>query len=352
MHAANESGPLNDTVAAWMARYPLVTIEKIQAISADPPNKQAEEKIMAALDKVKAINPNTRGLFYLNTILNFKQYSLADRFFANEQLLLHDASGRLANLSLRGNHLTIFDLSSEAARRLWLETIDDALTKSKIDGVFADRGRARAEIDLRSINLTEAKRAIWNEGHAMLIRELMMLVSERRPQTGIVIPNGADFVGVNGRMFESIRCNDTHSVPPNNDILALQAEEQAGRIAEVHSDNCSPGTSAFNVSLAAYLVGAVNYSYYGCTEGWTVQSGWLIWPAEYSKPLGAPLAAGVLKNGTWTRSFAKGTRVWLDQVNCVWSRPCIHWGDDTWTGKHQDCARHVRNLRGRPHAIV
>ena len=349
MHAANASGPLNDSAARWMARYPLVTIENVQASAAQPAHKQQEKKIVAALEKVKSLNSSTRTLFYLNTIINFPQYDLSDKFLPQPELLLHDASGKLAMVKLGGGEHTIFDLSLLPARRLWLSTIDEVMSSSKsVDGVFTDRGRATAEFDLRSVNLTAAKRSIWNEGHVMLIRQLMMLVQQHRPQTGIVIPNGANIDGVNGRMFENFQVNDSRSVPPNNDILALQAEAQEGRIAEVHRDNCAAGSGAqaplaFNESLPAYLVGAVSHSYYGCTEGWALQTGWMEWRPEYSKPLGEPIGEAEKVNGTWTRRFSKGTRVRLDETDTStdWLHPCIQWADGTWTGLEEDCKKHV-----------
>ena len=30
-------------------------------------------------------------------------------------------------------------------------------------------------------------------------------------------------------------------------------------------------------SLAAFLIGASNYSYYGCTNGWGYSDGWELW---------------------------------------------------------------------------
>ena len=127
-----------------MARYPLVTVEKAQASAADPPHKEQEKKIVAALEKIKSLNSSVRGLFYLNTVLNYPQYDLADKFLAQKNLLLHDASGHLVELKNHaGTVHTVFDMSLVAARRLWLSTIDEVLSTSKsVDGVFADRGRA------------------------------------------------------------------------------------------------------------------------------------------------------------------------------------------------------------------
>ena len=74
-------------------------------------------------------------------------------------------------------------------------------------------------------------------------------------------------------MFESMRPYDPNARPPGNDLLELMAEEGAGRISEAHADGCTNGTLEYNSTLAAFLVAAGNYSYYGCTQGWSLQTG-------------------------------------------------------------------------------
>ena len=42
----------------------------------------------------------------------------------------------------------------------------------------------------------------------------------------------------------------------------------------MHVDFCTPGSGAmYNRSLAAFLVGASEYAYYACTDGWSFQKG-------------------------------------------------------------------------------
>ena len=72
-------------------------------------------------------------------------------------------------------------------------------------------------------------------------------------------------------------------------------------------------------SLAAFLIGAGEGSFYACSTDWAVDplwpapghpSDWMTWHAEYSRPLGTPLGLGVRSPaGVWTRAFASGTRV-------------------------------------------
>ena len=72
-------------------------------------------------------------------------------------------------------------------------------------------------------------------------------------------------------------------------------------IDEVHVDHCrvdmdpSSGATPENLrdmyrrSLAAFLIGASDYSYYACTNGWAFHLGWQHWSPDYDRPLGRPL---------------------------------------------------------------
>ena len=82
--------------------------------------------------------------------------------------------------------------------------------------------------------------------------------------------------------------------------------------------------------IAAFLIGAGEYSYFGCgdwyAEGDNTKP--LTWRPEYDKPLGAPKGpvqyrsnAGII----WTRSFASGTEVTFDTKRKK--------GTITWRGK-------------------
>jgi len=144
--------------------------------------------------------------------------------------------------------------------------------------------------------------------------------------------NGRDMPGVNGRMYENFTWNDAKAVPPGDDLVQLQkewpwhygeggagvdsrygqrdlvhpffssssssalpsfdSEPEVGslRVAEVHADNCADGYSGqYNVTLTAFLIGASNRSYYGCTAGWACDQGWIVPREEYTQPLGLPL---------------------------------------------------------------
>lgn len=367
MHAMNQSAPLSNEQAAFMARFPLVTIEKSQGGTSPCPNAthrsvggllgdQAsaegsaaagqceEDRIIAAARAIKAaaasLGTTPRVLFYLNTIIDFTQYRLAATVAQNPEWLLRDVHGK--PVTIRGS-LRVFDLTQAGMRAAWLATAKYALDSGVVDGIFADRGRASAGVDLRRFTLKQGKAAAWDAAHKQMMTDLMAMVRANNASpgttgTGIVIPNGYDGPTINGRMFENFRPNDTMSVPHGNNLHQLFNET---RVTEVHVDHCTPGSALFNSTLAAYLVGAHEYTYYACTVGWTLNGGWTITPPEYKEALGAPSGnATRSSSGVWHRTFQHGAAVWLTEQSQQWQFPCIKWPSGATTGTLSDCERY------------
>eukprot|EP01084_Bolivina_argentea_P070422 128011_1 len=269
MHAANQSGPLNQTAAAYMSTFPLATIEKIQDLNSSCPlNTPApceEDKIIAALKQIRSFNQETRNLFYLNTIINFPQYRLSTNFYGeNEKYLLHNEQGKLVYLGEcqpNSPNYTLFDLSYNKTRNFWLNTVQYAFTNEPgiVDGIFADRGKPTFQIS-HCFNLSQNQSNALNNGHILLMQETMELIKKLNPKRYVMIANGNDIPKVNGRMFESINTMQ---------YLSDFMNETGVRITEAHQDKCTIYSTVYNQSLAVYLIGAFEGSYYGCTEQWT-----------------------------------------------------------------------------------
>lgn len=255
MHAMNESGPLNATAAAFMAQFPIVTIEKSQGQSSElcPPVCN-ENTTLDAARMITAVNASARVLLYINSIIAFKQYHLVQDMPESE--LLHDENGKLVHLNDCAKHapaFPIFDHRNNATRARWLATVAWAMEQPEFSGIFADRARAVFAQDLSCVKLPLAAQRAWDAGHRQLLQDAMSIV--RRRPTGIIVGNGADLT--NGRMFENFSPGvDSRAVPPIADMEALMRENSQGRLAEVHSDRCSVGSAAYNQTLAAYLIGA------------------------------------------------------------------------------------------------
>ena len=98
---------------------------------------------------------------------------------------------------------------------------------------------------------------------------------------------------------------------------------------------------ALALSLAAFLVGAANLSYFSCSDGWRVGDGWsrAQRPAEYDYPLGPPLGEAVRSALTgggvkYVRRFESGTSVTLllEAGAVDTGAACIRWGNGQQTG--------------------
>lgn len=209
--------------------------------------------------------------------------------------------------------------------------------------MFADRGRAQLQVDVGCFGWSKQQIDAWNDGHQLVMQETMRIVQNINPKRGLVIPNGANIEGVNGRMWENFKYDDTNGVPTGDDLDILM-KDNGIRIAEAHKDDCNSinKTLACNQTLAAYLIGAYEYTYYGCTQGFYLPGDWdIIWENDdYHEPLGPPLANATFNNDTKTyfRNFTKGVNVWLDYE---WNKPCVKWSDGSITGSISDCSKYT-----------
>ena len=123
-------------------------------------------------------------------------------------------------------------------------------------------------------------------------------------------------------------------------------------VALVHGgEPCS--AEALALSLSAFLIGSGKYTYFACTDGWDVNSGWSPQqrPKEYDRPLGAPLgpasrAVGARGAISYSRHFTTGTFVTLElaagAVTASRGHGCIFWSDGSITGGEK-CKHHKKH---------
>jgi len=364
MHSQNKTGPFNDTALEFMARFPIVTIGGGQDLGVKKCCN--EEKVVVAARGIKAYNKSTRVLYYQNALINFPQVHLNST--VDSSLLLHDKDGKLVSLGqcghMHGVNHTLFDHSNPKMRKAWIDNAVEVVRKNPelIDGVFCDRGGSFAKaaaIDLPCVEFESGKLRAWDVGHWQMIADLQEAV-QQITKTAVIIGNhvaptgpmnlkkGSDW---SGKMFETFLPVSTNYVPPGDQLPVLIGMDSQ-RIAEVHVDYCSfdqkgglpAAYTLYEQSLAAFLIGAGEYSYYACTgnsnQGWGMNNGWDQWSLDYSRPLGKPLglAAHNTKTNVWHRKFASGTQVWLDggadDWKAGWGTPCIQWADGHTTGKN------------------
>ena len=309
-HSCNFTGPYTDAGIAIMAKFPMVTIEKGQGVTLGTgPGNYAEDKIVAVLKRVKEIDANISTIFYYNSVLDWPFYAMHAKLNASIQLAMHDESGDLCRMggdATFPNHtdMLTFDFAQQATRDFWASECYNMTQTGFVDGCFSDR----AVGGIRSCNLSAAHSAAYDAGHIAVHQQLQELIGN-----GPLIANGAiDMPGVNAVQIENFKAD-------NVSIVKLLECVANGKIVEAHAgygvdgdadDHCSKGIVN---SLAAFLIGAGERSYYACSQGWKIQMDPVeeAWKPEYDKPLGAPNASALYdaSTHTWRRFFhgAKGT---------------------------------------------
>jgi hypothetical protein len=279
----------------------------------------AEVNIPAACRQIKAAHPEVTAMYYLNSLIDYSMFTpLHDALAKNPEFRLKDSKGKELNPYM-------YNLGNAAFREMWIADIVNA-TENGCDGVFIDKSRSggpggAAYIPMHTAALVALDAALQPLGKFALLNNQGGVAG----QAGMMIEN---FAG-------SQKC-----------IEMLITAASRGFTTEVHagdiSDNASGKSGNTCVdgdtnAMAAFLIGAGDYSYYHCSGDalaggatkWSVASTWpavrdywLDWLPEYTFPLGMPLgpatkapsAAPNAPSGSfvWTRKFASGTQVVFD----------------------------------------
>ena len=228
-------------------------------------------------------------------------------------------------------------------------------------GVFCDRSGSISTLNTKALgcyDFGQGQLRQWDVGHWQSVADTQAAL-ENITLNAIVIGNHAEaYAGMDlrapnttwsGKMFEHFVPSRPYLPPVIDQLTGLKQAGEHHIIAEAHVDFCRVDTGQpdgklldmYKRSLAAFLIGASNYSYYACTNGWGYDNGWELWPADYDRPLGAPLGhASRNSAGVWRRDFALNTSVFLatsDQTDDGWGSSCIRWGDGHVTRSGKLC---------------
>ena len=83
IHMCNATGPFNETSLQFIAKFPMVTIEKGQGINATTvmpyASYYAEQKILEACQSIKAVAPDITCILYYNSILDWTMYQMHEK---------------------------------------------------------------------------------------------------------------------------------------------------------------------------------------------------------------------------------------------------------------------------------
>ena len=100
-----------------------------------------EGDMLKTIAAVKAINPSTLGVMYINTLMAFPFYSLSGKFAASDALLMDMYTNKPVELTNDEGmqHVYVYDWGSEKARELFVEFIRNLLDTGQADGLFSDK---------------------------------------------------------------------------------------------------------------------------------------------------------------------------------------------------------------------
>ena len=321
-------GNISDDAARTLSRYALVTLEKTQGSSVfnwthglplacqNGTDVTAcgcceEDEIVSAARKIKAVNPSTMVVAYMNSIISYPWYRVARQLLKNSSWWLRDQNGTLLNNIVQNPTETWYtwDFSKPEVGELWAEGCLSMVRTGVVDGCFMD-GCANANPNGNRLivpgPLAPDTRAAYTEHKPTWMARL-----QQRVPGVLVCGSGGGWVpGVAATQVQNwgVHSQDYAGLW----IPMLRRAVDAGIVFEAHAacGSSNPKDPAEQTKLAAFLTAAGPGSFYLC-GGWSSSS--VDWFPVYDLPLGKPLGNATLdSDGVYTRRFARGTTVRFD----------------------------------------
>jgi hypothetical protein len=283
-------------------------------------------------------------------------------------------------------HGGTYNHSNPDMRKAWVATMSEAMSTGLIDGFFIDvtpqvmpnhteTGDPVDPMIPSALAMNGMCQHCTDERRAELLNGLTLALAELAAACpkAIIICNPSDWGACNTHFFEYFGSSADHGRSVLGDFYILQNKyKETGHIVQARAATQNKST-VFHI--AEFLISAGPYTYLGASHGWGCDDGWFelgvpgdphIWERPLGKPLGAmhrvpngappmPSKHGKEMTGGWvyTRSFDKGTHVWLnltdgakwkharscERPNHAWPDPmvlgcpqvCIWWGDGNVT---------------------
>ena len=294
-HSSNTTGQYNDEALKTIAKFQMATIEKWMGY--DVQGMDDEDEMVLAMKAIKKVNPTIATYFYMNSFKDRPEMTrMARQLEKNPDYYLVDDDGHHVK---NGQGFNAFDLSKPEVRKWWLNTCLNATKYANGDGCFCDSSQGETTSFTPSPSADKLK--AWGEGMLNLTREVQEALGDDK----LLIGKVANQSYVKAVQIETFK-------PSNRSIAALMLGAQVGQVVQTHV----PGKCSVDLTdyMAAFLIGAGEYSYFGC-GGWNAEGNDtmpLMWHPEYDKPLGTPKGPAKYASGVWTRSFASGTNVTFD----------------------------------------
>jgi len=237
------------------------------------------------------------------------------QFLQHPDWWVKKTDGSVCRLSGDGsfpNHTNMlaFDFAQSAVRDFWANECLSVTKTGYVDGCFSDRATGVPCGDDND----------YKTGHLKVHQDLQAALGD-----GVLISNNAVLDGVGATMMEGFKANEAS-------IKALMQASKAGKLVQAHAgygsdgadDHCSKGITN---SLAAFLIGAGERSYYACSRGWKVQADPIdkVWRPEYDQSLGKPRGAAVKTGDVYERHFSSKAGITTVRFNVSTNLGQISW---------------------------
>jgi len=324
----------------YLATFPLITFEKSNG---HRDSGSTETGTLKAARAVKAVNPETKILYYRNVIVEYGGYTASKSL---KNITKPFLIGRDDNEKLVRDRLPAYDLSNEELRNWWVDAAKDVCADPAIDGVFLDGVVKVVEPGYLKSHLGPKKKAAVLAGYVTMMedtrkalgpKKLMLanILRARFPDSGLSYMKSLDgsyiegFEGAVGGMskkdYVAKGMAAFQKAALQGSIIAytchighnLQDADEAPRANQGSKKPAKRNATArFNYQLALFLICAEKYSYFDLMDSYDAKSSktWMTRPSDYDRPLGAPKGPAVREGYTYTREFAHAS-VRLDIEN-------------------------------------
>lgn len=312
----SQQTPYTDEQIKTLARYPLITIEKYMGPFPLSGGNAEEDNIAAVAGAVKRINANSKVLMYLNSLFAYPFYRLYQLAERNKWWVLNQTTQKpymhnVINLNCtmqKFKHcpevsVGYWQFAQPELQAAWIATCTE--TRS-IDGCFID-GATSAPPYGGGDNIS-AYEAGRSKVFSAIAQKALVVVNDKQ-----YYDPAPPYPRVQGEFIETFsgseikwmqilnRTQDGHLVQAHTGTSKLGSICHPAKVA---SQKSNEGSNEGIKDLAAFLIVAKEYSYFGCSNWQDIPT----WPDVYDRPLGKPLGPAVLgADGTWTRRFARGT---------------------------------------------
>ena len=314
-----------------------------------------EKDIWLIAARLKAVDPDVKLLYYINTILDWPNYEGHSVFSLHPEWQLKDIYGEPYFFSIaRGLYKTgAYNFNNPDMRKWWVDQCREAI-KNGMDGIFADA------VPKTAMREKENRKEWGDENFEKMVEGLTELLKETKQAIGkdnLLIFNGlrGNFEAWDGGLkyleytdgamiehFAHIPQTGNYTVAPEtleNELKLYLEGVKQGKIMlvkawpdfgpdfwtwvyEQHNSELDlQAKKSITFPLACFLIGAGEDSYFGYSWSYYEGAGWLLDYPELVKKTGKPKGLPVKDGWIYTREFENAS-VW---VNIETQEAKINW---------------------------